>query len=103
MEPKFGKFSIAPDRQIQGELRIAGRDTSIYLRDDKFFEPRAMRDGCLTGILHDLTRVTLLQCVILEGPRTGGSYGGEMYHSARFFPHFVLEGRQHIGPNDKVI
>ncbi|MBE0627118.1 MAG: hypothetical protein IH606_20150 [Burkholderiales bacterium] len=97
---KFGKFAIAPDQHLHGELRVAGKGTSLYLRDDEFFHTRTIPDKCLTGILHDLTRVTLIECITLEEMAHGGD---ETYHSAKLFPHFVLEGPQHISPNDQAI
>lgn len=99
---KFGKFSIAPERQINGELRVAGKESSLYLRDDEFFNTHSLPSGHLTGILFDLTKVTLIQCLTREGPGSG-SLDGEQYHYAKMFPQFVLEGRRHldqtIGPS----
>src|SRR5208283_956950 len=98
---KFGKFSIAPDRQVYGELRVAGKETSLYLRDDAFFDTHSVPDGCVTGTLSDLTKVTLIQCVTIQGSGSG-SCDGEKYHFTKLFPHFVLEGQRHIGSNDRV-
>lgn len=95
---KFGTFSVGPARQVRGELRVAGEDTSLYLRDGQEFEPHSIPGGCVAGTLHDLTRVTLVQCVTLEG--LGYSMrDGERYFFARLFPHFVLEGRRHLDPS----
>jgi hypothetical protein len=81
---------------------VAGTETSLYLRDDEYFHPQSIPDGCVTGTLHDLTKVTLIQCLTLEGPGSG-SRDGERYYYAKLFPHFVLEGRRHVGPNDRSI
>ena len=99
---KFGKFSITSGRQVDGELRVAGKETQLYLRDDIFFDVLSVPDGCLTGTLHDLTKVTLIQCVTTVGVGTG-SRDGERYHFAKLFPHYVLEGRRHLGANDSNI
>lgn len=99
---KFGKFSVAPAREVYGELRVAGEKTSLYLRDDEAFDPHSAPGGCVTGTLHDLTKVTLVQCVTSGGPGFA-TRGGERYYFAKLFPHFVLEGRQHLEPNDSVI
>jgi hypothetical protein len=99
---KSGKFSVAPDRQVYGELRVAGKETSLYLRDDTFFDTHSVPDGCFTGTLYDLTKVTLIQCVTIEGPGSG-SRDGDQYHYAKLFPHFVLEGRRHIEPTGRGI
>ncbi len=99
---KSGKFWIAPDRCVDGELRVAGKETLLYLRDDKFFDVLSVPDGCMTGTLHDLTKVTLIQCVTTEGFGSG-SRDGESYHFAKLFPHFVLEGQRHLGAKDRAI
>lgn len=99
---KFGRFAIAPDRLVYGELRVAGKETSLYLRDDEFFHTLSIPDGCVTGTLHDLTKVTLIQCVTMEGPGFSSQYG-ETYHYAKLFPHFVLEGSRYVSPNDQAI
>ncbi len=98
---KFGKFSIAADREIYGELRVAGKETSLYLQDDAFFDTHSVSDGCLTGTLYDLTKVTLIQCLTME--KGSDSRDGDQYHYAKLFPHFVLEVRRHIGANDRLI
>ncbi len=99
---KFGKFVVAPCKEVYGELRVAGKETSLYLRDDDHFHPHSPADGCITGTLHDLTKVTLLQCLTLEGLGSG-SRNGEQYYYAKLFPHFVLEGQRHIAPNERAI
>src|SRR4029077_15778505 len=43
-----------------------------------------------------------IQCLTLGGLRSGSS-DGEPYYYAKLFPHFVLEGRRHVGPNDRAI
>lgn len=99
---KFGKFSVAPGQEVYGELRVAGKDSSLYIRDDHYFHPPSPVNECITGTLHDLTKVTLLQCLFLE--RGGsGSRDGQQYCCAKLFPHFVLEGQRHIAPTDKSI
>ncbi|MEK7563270.1 MAG: hypothetical protein AAB544_02655, partial [Patescibacteria group bacterium] len=99
---KFGKFLIAPAKEVYGELRVGGKDTSLYLRDDEPFHPQSVPDGCITGTMHDLTKVTLIQCLTLE-VLSSGSRDGERYYYTRLFPHFVLEGQRHLAPNDRVI
>jgi hypothetical protein len=99
---KFGKFVVSQDNEVYGELRIAGKETLLYLRDDELFHPFAPPDGCITGTLHDLTKVTLLECIILSGLGSC-TYNGERYYYANLFPHFVLEGRRHITPSERTI
>ena len=64
---KFGKFVIASRKELWGELHVAGKGSMLYLRDDEEFNPQVSTDGCVTGVLHDLTKVTLLKCLNLTG------------------------------------
>jgi hypothetical protein len=64
---KFGKFVIASRKESWGELHVAGKNSLLYVRDDERFDPYVSSDGCITGILHDLTKVTLLECINLTG------------------------------------
>jgi hypothetical protein len=98
-----GKFRLeASGKDLHGELTLGGSKTSIYLQDGDFFDafPRSHRS--ITGVLLDLTRVTLVDCITMSGTGSG-SRGGEQYHFAKFFPHFVLYGDRCIAPSDAVI
>ena len=54
------------------------------------------------GILNDLTKVTLVECII--PPMTGYSTRGERkYYFTSIFPHFIVYGDRHIDPVDKCI
>jgi len=99
---KFGKFLVATGKEVTGELRVAGKNSELYVRDDERFSPFAPADGCITGILHDLTKVTLLDCITLEGLGSA-SRGSEQYYYAKLFPHFVLAGQRHVGPKERII
>jgi len=96
-----GVFTISPGRDLYGELTLAGPKSRLYLRDKNFFSAHAIPDGCLKGVLHNLTKVTLIGC-LSPGPGTV-SYGDERYHFADLFPHYVIYGHQHIGPDEKKI
>ena len=91
-----GKFRLgASDKDLHGELTLAGSKSSIYLQDNDFFDAFPKPHRCVTGILLDLTKVTLIDCVTTF--RTGnGSRGEERYYFASLFPHFVLYGDRHI-------
>lgn len=97
---QVGTFTVSPGRDLHGELTLAGSKTLLYLRDKEFF-PTEFPDRCLKGVLHDLRRVSLLGC-ISPGPGTA-SYGSEGYRFAEVFPHVVIYGNQHIGPQEKKI
>ena len=83
-------------------MRLAGKETSLYLRDVEEFQSELTPYECITGTLHDLTRVTLIKCLTLEH-HNASSRTGERYYSAKLFPHFVLEGNRYLGPNDRAI
>jgi hypothetical protein len=99
---KFGKFVIASGKELWGELHVAGKNSMLYVRDDERFDPHVSSDGCVTGILHDLTKVTLLKCINLTGVGYG-SRNNETYYHAKIFPHFVLEGQRHLGADERII
>lgn len=95
---KFGRFSIGLDRPLDGELRVSGIHTILYVRDDSPFFTYAHPDGSVTGTLHDLTKVTLLRCQSLG---SGSSTSGDAkYHYARIRPAIVVEGPIHIARDD---
>jgi len=98
---QIGTFTVSPGRDLHGELTLAGPKTSLYLRDKNFFSTDFVPDHCLKGILHDLNKVTLIDC-ISPGPGTA-YYGAESYHFAEIFPHYVIYGGHHIGPKEKKI
>lgn len=98
---KFGKFLIGSNKELWGELRVAGTNSLLYVRDDEDFQPYVPADGCVTGVLHDLVKVTLFQCINLAGLGYG-TRNSETYYYTRIFPHFVLEGQRHVGTSDRI-
>jgi hypothetical protein len=91
-----GRFTISPGRDIYGELTLAGRKTSLYLHDKEFFDTRSLRKRYVKGVLHDLTKVSLIQCITAgTGSSTRGDDG---YHFANVFPHFIVFGDTILAP-----
>lgn len=89
-----GTFIIEPNREVFGTLKIAGKQSELYLHDRNCFQAAFRGSENLTGTLHDLTRVTLIGCLT-----TGlghSSVRAESYHFARIFPHYVVTGTQHL-------
>jgi hypothetical protein len=99
---RFGKFTLAPDKEIHGELTLLRAKTSLYLHDKDEFSTHAIPNRYIKGVLHDLTKVSLIECVTTSGPGHAAR-GGEEYHFASLFPHFVVYGDSHIAPNEKTI
>ena len=55
-----GKFRLeASGKDLHGELTLGGSKTSIYLQDGDFFDAFPRPHRCITGVLLDLTRVTV--------------------------------------------
>lgn len=99
---RIGKFTVAPDRDIFGELTLSGANSSLYLHDKDEFSALTFPEGCVKGTLQDLTKVSLLGCIPLSGTGSGGQQD-ERYHFATVFPHFVVLGTSHLAPSEKTI
>ena len=98
-----GRFRLAASgKDLHGELTLAGSKSSIYLQDDESFDAFPKPHRCITGVLLDLTRITLVDCITMSGTGSGNR-GAEQYHFASLFPHFVLYGDRHIDPQEAVI
>jgi ApeA N-terminal domain 1 len=90
-----GEFDMANDQKIYGELKLAGHATTLYLRDKDFFDARQASLDCLHGTLHDLSKVSMIDCIVVEGPGEAHR-GGLSYSHSTLFPHFVVHGDHHI-------
>lgn len=96
---RMGTFILHERReqqQVFGELQIESGNTLLKLRDEhELFE---LEDRCtIFGKLHDLTRVSCLDCVSSGIGRAWKSGEGE-YYFVNVTPHFVLTGSQHFDP-----
>jgi hypothetical protein len=97
-----GTFSVAPDRKLYGELTVDGPKSSLYLRDPDFFSTHNIPDRCIHGVLHDLTKVSLLECITTEGSGSA-TRNNERYSFSRIFPHFIIHGDHHLSPVERVV
>ena len=92
-----GRFIVSNGREIYGELTLAGDNTSLYLQDNDEFSTRDVPGRRITGVLRDLTKVSLIDCVTMSG--TGSvTRGAEGYQFATVFPHFVVSGETYLDP-----
>lgn len=98
---RAGTFTISPGKDVYGELTLAGQKTSLYLHD-KELNTDTISGQCVMGVLHDLTKVSLIQCIT---PSVPGSVtrGNERYNFANIFPHYVVLGDDHIAPAEQTI
>ncbi|MEQ7874257.1 HEPN domain-containing protein [Sphingomonas sp. ASV193] len=97
-----GTFEVESGRTVFGELAIEGEQTSLYLRDDDFFLTLDLEQGYLAGTAHDLSRLSLHQCITQSGPGTGWR-GPESYTFAELFPHYILHGSAHLRPDERCV
>ena len=101
-----GMFTIEPDKQVNGELTLDGPRSSLYVWSHDFFDSTDKHNRFVKGILHDLTKVSLIGCVTTLGlgSRSGSNVSPEeIIHFANFFPHYVISGDQHLSPVEKTI
>jgi ApeA N-terminal domain 1 len=99
---RSGIFTIPSGKEVQGELTFYGPNTSLYLHNKEDFDLSKIIGGCVKGVLHDLTKVTLIDCVPPFGTGYVSKAGGK-YRYANVFPHYVVSGDHHISPDDKVL
>jgi len=103
MEIKTGKFSVSPGKTVTGELQIAGRQSSIVLRDDELFLIGGEPNLCITGSLYDQTKITLIDCIRTSATSHKVTGGRVESHSVTLFPHFIAQGRAHLDPHKPTV
>jgi hypothetical protein len=97
-----GEFTLAPGEEIHGELTAAGPESTLNLYGRHEFQTHAGLHQYITGVLQDLTKVSLIDCLTTLVPGHG-TRGGEEYYFASVFPHFVVHGDSFIAPDEKRI
>lgn len=97
-----GMFNISSDKEIRGELTLDGPRSSLQLWDRQYDHLHDMQSNFIKGVLNDLTKVSLLDCI-----KTGGvgiiNKENDRISFRNLFPHYVLLGDEHISPQDKLI
>jgi ApeA N-terminal domain 1 len=101
LSKKAGIFKIATDKEIYGEqeiygeLTFAGRDTSLYVRDDNLFFLNTF-NRYIQGTLYDSPKsLTLVNCF--------SSGQTSLFRYANIFPDFIISGDYHIDPDENII
>lgn len=97
----LGNFSLTDGSQVFGELRLKGRNTLLQLRHEGTNRPPEVQQ-LIHGQLHDLSKITCLQCVCSDWGHSWRKDEG-VYHHADVFPHFVTVGSQHLQPEQPSI
>ena len=97
--PKSGIFSVSPDLEANGTLTFPGRQTELYLWSESPLEISA--GSTITGILDDLTRVSLIGCNITSGGHIGK--GDQIRYKCFLSSRCVVLGSRHISQNENVI
>lgn len=99
---RFGSFEFSPGRHVNGELLIDGAASHIRLLDaEPLLYRYARRKDYILGVLSDLTKISLINCISLESGTV--TQENSQYHYARLFPHFVIEGRSHLLADQPII
>lgn len=98
----IGRFNI-DGKQLEGALSLAGEETNLYVYSDEHFLTDNITNDCVKGVLHDLRCVTLMKCITPPAPGDLSTYNSERRYFVDIFPHYVLVGKRHIGPSEKVI
>jgi hypothetical protein len=99
---RLGVFTIAPEIRLHGELRLKGPRTRLYLHDTAFFPTQQIASHGVKGVLHNLTKVSMIGCIAPPLPAQV-TQGDEQYYYASIFPHFILLGDSHVSADEKRI
>ena len=94
-----GTFSITSDQKLNGILRLAGHSTSLYVWSEEPID--ISPDRTITGILDDLTRVSLIGCSIRSQGRVDKE--GAVHFKCVLHPKYVIFGRRHFFGEDSDI
>lgn len=93
-----GRFAIDDGRSILGDLTISGAQTALYLHDPDFFHVKKERARCIQGILHDRTKITLIDSHVRSSLGSSTRYD-ESFHFAELIPAYVVTGSHHLAGN----
>src|SRR5437870_1556017 len=85
-----GKFTIVTGTDVYGELSLKGRKTALTFHHNHDIRLEQIPNACITGVLHDQTKVTLIKCLQDSKRLLQGANGQDGYLAASIFPHFAL-------------
>jgi len=88
-----GIFQVGDNGDVHGEMTLEGGSTLLNLTSLQPFD--LVRGGPLTGTLHDLTKISVLNCVVKTSHGTHSNRKA-VRHMGSVFPHFVVLGTEHL-------
>ncbi len=96
-----GKFKILPDTDVAGSLTIAGSNSSLHVWGEDFVPI----DGgvTVTGYLHDLRKVSLIDCWPSGGIQHITRDESKEIWNCILRPGLIVIGNEYLLPNDKEI
>lgn len=97
----YGLFDFSHECQIHGELKVSGTESYLLLNSRDSLSYGYEQNNHINGILHDLTKVTLIDCITTESETI--TRNEVKSHSLRLFPHFVITGDKHLSHQERVI
>lgn len=97
----LGEFTLPDGKIVFGELGLNGSNTLLKLRSEEFI-PSLENQKVIHGKLHDLRRVSCIQCVCNPTGWTSKS-SEERFSHVEVFPHFVTVGSNHLDPDQALI
>lgn len=96
-----GEFFVSPTHKVYGELTAAAGNSSLFLRDEELSFNQLPCYPYINGVLHDLTKVTLIDCVAKTGESVIRDDG--RYSNVTIFPHCIIAGNRHFLSSGKTI
>jgi hypothetical protein len=90
-----GEFRMGDSPSLRGELRTRRGQTTLDVFSSEYLDASS---ESIAGILHDRTKVSLIDCVRLQlNTRT---QDGAVQYSAAIYPHLALFGDEHLTSAD---
>jgi hypothetical protein len=96
----LGEFELGSGLTYVGQLTLDRSKSRLDLYSKERFVP-SQPESYIRGTLNDCTKVSLFNCVRLRvGDRRRSD---DISYDATLFPHFVLRGDRHLGPDERLV
>lgn len=93
-----GEFIIAGENTVSGELHLRNREIELHLRRNTPFSLTYDVLQCVTGTLHNLRKISLLQNVLTSTSSYSGEALDDCHHATLSATHVII-GDRHIQPD----